>query len=265
MTEAGTNSASMPAAPGMNSIDFTVEAIPNEVHPAGWEVERGQNAWLAFFWPAMISVAGGALCYWAAGVTLGLFLGGLMVVALITSPLLAGEDTWLGRGLAWGGAVHGVAAIWLVASVRVELDLGIWAACYLVLATMAAAIAAITVLMRSLRFGRVLSGAIVTVAAVAWLTWPIWLAPVMHGQRGIRMAAWLIPANPAFAVNGVVRESMGVWTEQAIAYHLTSLNDEVPYALPERVVACLLLHAAIGGAGIGLVAALGKLTRKGKP
>src|SRR5690242_7867930 len=117
---------------GMNQLDFMVEAIPNEVHPG--VAPRGQNPWLAFIWPLIASLAGGVLCNWAAGMTLGLFIGGLAVVTLITAPLVAAEETWLGRALAWGGAVHGVAGVWFYAAVKADLDLSLWASCYLVLA-----------------------------------------------------------------------------------------------------------------------------------
>src|SRR5947209_14192034 len=86
----------MPAEPhNMHAPDCLVESIPNVVH--GAPRARSQNPWLAPLIPLLVSVAGTAICYRTVGVTLGLFLGGLFIAALITAPLVAAEDMWLGR------------------------------------------------------------------------------------------------------------------------------------------------------------------------
>ena len=97
------------------------------------------------------------------------------------------------------------------------------------------------------------SGAVVTVLAVAWLTWPIWLSPALHGRAGEQMVNLLVPANPVFAVNGVLRERLGYWAEQSLAYRFTSLSDDVSYGVPESVLACVLLHGGIGAGCVALV------------
>src|SRR5205085_5515097 len=55
-----------------------------------------------------------------------------------------------------------------------------------------------------------------------------------------------VPAHPVFATNGVLRERLGYWAEQGIAYHLTNLNDDISYTIPDNVLACVLVHAAVG-------------------
>src|SRR5947209_14383590 len=69
-----------PSPTGMREMDFLVESVPNLVHPSA--PARGQNPWFGLLWPLLISGAGGMLCLWAAGFTLGLFLGGVLVAAI---------------------------------------------------------------------------------------------------------------------------------------------------------------------------------------
>jgi hypothetical protein len=244
------------AAAGMNAPDFLVESIPNELHPG--QAGCAQNPWLALVFPVLLPVGAGAACYWAAGATLGLFLGGLLMAAILTGPLVAAERTWLGRALAWATVVHGIAGVWLYAAIRTELDLGLWAACYLTLNALVLAIGGVAALLRGLRIGPTGSGAIATVLALAWMLWPVWLSPALRGARGERMVAWLVPAHPIFAANAVLRPALGYWAEQGIVYHYTSLSDDVNYPLPDGVLWCVLVHAGIGAMCVGVAATTGR-------
>ena len=94
---------------GMNEPDFLVEAIPNSLH--GVKKRAAQNPWIALVFPFVISMFIGVICFRAAGVSLGLFLGGLLLTGLITGPLAAAEQTWLGAVLAMAAIVHGLAAV----------------------------------------------------------------------------------------------------------------------------------------------------------
>ena len=238
---------------GMNEPDFLVESIPNIVHGESLVPPRPQNPWLAPVVPLILSITAGLLCFWTAGMSLGLFLGGFVLVGLLTAPLIAPEQTWLGRALVIAAIVHGIAGIWLFAMLRSNEGLGPWAACYLALAAWSIALGALTVLLRQvLRIGRVGSGAIVSLLALAWLTWPIWLSPALHGESGNRIVAWLVPAHPIFAMNTVLRERFGVWAEQGIAYNLTNLGDDITYSLPVNILRCVLIHAGIGMACVGI-------------
>jgi hypothetical protein len=239
----------------MNAPDYLVESVPNELHPA-LDRRAIQNPWLAPIFPLLLSLAAGALCYWAAdGATLGLFLGGLFLAMILAGPIIAAERTWLGRALAAAGVIHGIAGVWLYAALQSELDLGLWAACYLVLDALVLAAGGVAVMLRRLGAGAIGAGAIVTVLGTAWMLWPIWLSPALHGATGEQIVAWLVPAHPIFAANGVLRTTLGYWAEQGIAYHYTSLSDDVTYAVPDSVLACVLAHGAVGvvGAGVGLV------------
>ena len=231
----------------MSEPDFPIESIPNPLHGppcAPHALPREQNPWLAPILPFAISLAGGILCLRAAGPTLGLFLSGLLLVAFITGPLIVAEKTWLGRALCVFGIIHGVAIVWLYAALKIELDPSLLAACYLTLASFVLALAGLTAFLHPLGVG---AGAMTTLLATAWLTWPIWLSPALHGARGEHLVAWLLPANPIFAANGMLRlqEGMGIWNERSLAYNLTTLQDEVLYSLPTSVLPCVLLHVGI--------------------
>jgi hypothetical protein len=231
----------------MNAPDYLVETIPHVVHPIG---PTAPNPWLAPILPLLLSVAAGVLCYRAAGLTLGLFLGGLIAVVLLAGPLLAAEDTWLGRALVAAGVIHGIASVWLYAAIKLDMDIGLWAACYLALCAMVVAAGGLTAMLRRIGVGHIGAGAIVTVLGLAWMLWPVWLSPALHGPRGERIVAWLVPAHPLFAVNGVLLRTLGYWTDQAgIAYHYTSLSDDLAYAVPESVLMCVLLHGCVGTLG----------------
>lgn len=239
-----------PPSSGMNAPDFLVESIPNTLH--GPAPARAARRWLALIAPLILSTAAGLLCYQSAGVSLALFLGGLILTALMAGPLMAAESTWLGRALAAIGISHGVPAVWLFATLNADLNLGLWAASYIVLISMVFAIAGLSVLLRTLRVGPIAAGAIVTTVSIAWLMWPLWLSPALHGPRGDRIVAWLVPAHPIFAINGVLRVPLGYWAEQAIAYNLTNLGDDIAYGIPDSVLPCALLHIALGAASVAI-------------
>jgi hypothetical protein len=94
------------------------------------------------------------------------------------------------------------------------------------------------------------SAALTVIVALAWLTWPIWLSRAFDGDAS---AGWVDKAaavHPALSIN---IPNLGVWSEQAIAYHLTDLNQNVPYSPPKTVWGAVLLHGAIAVVLLGLV------------
>ena len=235
----------------MNDPDYIIESIPNDLHAV--KPQAAQNPWLAPIFPLILSTLIGLLCHRAAGPTLGLFLGGLLLIAVITGPIIAAEQTWLGRLLAMAGIVHGIAGVWFYAVIRADLDPALWAASYLTLASLVIAIGAFTALLRStFRPGPTGGGAIATPLATAWLTWPIWLSPALHGANGGRIASWLVPAHPVFAINSVLGPKLGYWAEQGVAYNLTNLGDDIGYSLPNGILWCILLHLGFAFACIAI-------------
>jgi hypothetical protein len=228
--------------------DYFIESIPNEFHGTRERPRRrwAWRVWLAPVAPLILGAAGAGVCYAAGGTSLGLFLGGLFWAAVLSGPLVAGEDSWLGKVLAGLGLACGIAAVWLYGATKIDLPLGALLASCAALAAMVFALGGLAALLRRLRRGGVGAGAIVTVLALAWLLWPIWLSAALYGPRGERVAAVVVPAHPVFAVNAVLRERLGYWVEQATAYHYTSLSDDVSYSLPDGVGPCVVLHAGIG-------------------
>jgi hypothetical protein len=52
------------------------------------------------------------------------------------------------------------------------------------------------------------------------------------------------------AINGLVYRPFGSWIEQSVAYHLTELNQSVPYTFPATVWPTVAWHLAVGALGI---------------
>lgn len=243
----------------MNEPDYIVESIPNVVHSA--KPQAAQNPWLAMIVPFVLSTSIGVLCYRAAGVSLGLFLGGLLLNLLITGPIVAAETTWLGRFLAMAGIVHGVAGVWFYAVIHADFDLGIWAVSYLTLACTVVAVGTFATLLNAFGIGPVGSGAVTAFLTIAWLTWPIWLSPALHGSSGATIAHWLVPAHPVFAVNSVLGPKMGYWSEQGIIYNFTNLGDDIGYSLPDGVLACMGLHLGWAVVCFGIIWLIERIRR----
>jgi hypothetical protein len=153
-----------------------------------------------------------------------------------------------------------VAGVWLYAALKADLDLGLWASCYLVLAALGIAIVGGVGMLRAIGVGRTVAGFVVTLLTLVWLTWPVWLSPKLGGRGGEQIASWLVPASPVFAVNSVVRETMGVWAEHSIAYNV-SIMSEVAYGMPESVVRCLVVHLGMGVLGVGVGVLAGRRRR----
>src|SRR5438876_1142672 len=69
-----------------------------------------------------------------------------------------------------------------------------------------------------------ISPAVVVILCLAWLSWPIWLAPALRGRASAeRIVAVLVAANPIFAIQGALLRSFPVpWAQYRIAYRLTN-------------------------------------------
>jgi hypothetical protein len=185
--------------------------------------------------PLLLGLVAAGLCYLAAGRSPGFYLGSVAMIALIVPPIASMHDRPLDALIAAGCVIDGIALAWIVAAITTSVTAGQWFAAYFVLLAFGAALCAISLLIRG-----AVGAAIVTVIALLWLSWPIWLSPRISGG----VAAWLTPAHPLLAINHVFRE-MGVWTEQRVMYQLTALGQDVPYRMPASVVSCVALHAAI--------------------
>ncbi len=92
--------------------------------------------------------------------------------------------------------------------------------------------------------------AILTLAAIGWLLWPIWLAPQLVTWQAT-VPAWMTKLHPIFAINAVAMER-GIWTEMPVPYRLTPLGQDLAYALPDSPWPAVVAHGLIGLAGVGV-------------
>lgn len=195
--------------------------------------------------PFLISFAAAIWCRSATGPTLGLFLGGLLLATLITPPLALG-DTPARPALGALGVLLGTALVWAFSMSAADVSAGELCRCGLVLAAYLIALAGLANLFASARIPDSPAAGLTVLLGLLWLTWPVWLSPLLTQS----LADWLVPANPVFAINSVLKH-LGAWDRAPIAYRsLTVLNQDIPYRLPGSIAAAFFVHGMIGaGAG----------------
>jgi hypothetical protein len=183
----------------------------------------------------------------AARLSLGLVWGGLFAAAILIPPLLsvAGEST--SRLGIFVAGVAGVSLVWLSLIGPSRATFGQWVMLVALLTSLLTLLAGLVMSLRSFQVAPALAAAIVTTFAILWLTWPIWLSTYL----GSGESRWLVALHPPLAANGLLTFTVP-WTEQAIAYQLTVLNQDVPIRLPTNPIACILVHAMSGAALIVL-------------
>ena len=190
-----------------------------------------------------IALALAVVGYLATGPTLGLFFGGLVVVTLLAGPMVLCERAFWRQALVASAVNDAVALAWLVALPRSGTSLWQFVQCYLVLASFTFALWGLAGALRAIRMSDVPAAALTVTFAMLWLTWPVWLARALTPT----LVDWLVPAHPPLALNAVLKH-LGIWTEQAIAYrHLTNLGQDVPYQLPDGILATVFAHVIAGG------------------
>jgi hypothetical protein len=178
-----------------------------------------------------LGIASAFASYLASGATLGLLVGSVAFAALITPPLALAVSQRSWRALIGPAIVAGNLVVWMFSFSIVDCI-----QCGLVLMAFVCALIAIVQALLMLRSGT-LAIALTTLIALAWLSFPIWL-------RSDRTAS-LVAFHPIFAMNSV-STLLGVWTQQPILYRLTTLGQDVPYALPTSIWPCVILHGVIG-------------------
>jgi hypothetical protein len=192
-----------------------------------------------------LAIVSALICYFAAGAPLGLFFAGVASAAILLPYLCLINERLSQRVLIAGAFVAGNAIVWLLAIGSITILQ--WLACSLVLAGFALALLGMLSILIKLIRSPIAAAAIVVTLALAWLTWPIWLSPHLHGADSENFVSWLVWLHPLFAINGAL-PNLGTWTHQPIMYHLTNLGQDVPYTLPQSVWPCVALHGLIGTA-----------------
>src|SRR5258706_1593129 len=218
----------------------TMSASTTGVSP----VTRPGRPWYALGFSFLLSLV---FSLWFASVigrNLGLFFAGLVLVSILAPLLVVSEDALLRRVSLLIGIVAAIAVVWLSCVFNDSITLREWSRATLVLLIYAFAIAGLAVLLQRIR----IPPAAVVILSLAWLSWPIWLAPALGRRESAeRIVGVLVAANPTFAMQGALFQSFPVpWAQYRIAYQLTNIGDDIPYEMPTSVFWCVLLHGLIG-------------------
>ena len=210
--------------------------------------------------PLALSVLAAIALPWAAGWTLGVFVGGLLLLTVLTPPAVLANDGGRARTTALAATFLPFAIVWMVMPWRTETHPSESLVCVLVLLSYGAAVGGLSVGLRGIRLSATVSAALAVVIALAWLTWPIWLSPTWNGEASAGWVDTLVSVHPGLAIN---LPHLGQWVEQSVAYHLTDLNQNVPYAPPQSVWPCVVCHAMAGAVGFGFAGVVRR--RRGAP
>ena len=82
-------------------------------------------------------------------------------------------------------------------------------------------------------------------ALMAWLTWPIWMAPHWTNPAAAPWLDAMLPYQPLLAINAPAI-ALGPWSHQPIAYrYLLNLGQDVPYALPSSAWPAIFAHTVL--------------------
>ena len=88
--------------------------------------------------PFVLCAIATGLCFAAAGMSLGFYLGPIVLIGLMLPPLVAGERDHLAALIITAAAVDAVGLAWLIAAFGPQSTLFQWLACYLTLVAFAA-------------------------------------------------------------------------------------------------------------------------------
>lgn len=212
-------------------------------------------------WPSIILGSICSLILWfGVGNSLGLWLGGFAIVAILLPPMSVRRERWIHRVFDAGAVVDCVVVIWLLAVIAARASIGAWFQNAIALYAFSLAGFGIVLLLVALRAPALLASMIVTMATLAWLAAPVWMSPWMNGA----IAGVLSDFHPLLAVNGQVTH-LGIWLEQPIVYRHTVLGQDVPYSLPPNVWWCAGAHVAVGTVAILLACAVNRLASRNAP
>jgi hypothetical protein len=178
----------------------------------------------------LLSCVVGIICYLVAGNSLDQFLASIFFGSILMPPFsaIAGQSP--------GGWLHliaitlGTSCCWFMPLHQQMISPGQLVMCLVVLISLLALLMTTVQALMRLKVQPVAASAIVTIAILAWLTWPIWLSPSLAGSQ----LRWSVMFQPIFAINHIL-SNLGIWTEQQVAYNLTSLGQDVQYQLPTSV------------------------------
>jgi hypothetical protein len=204
--------------------------------------------------PALIlSVLSTVAFYVALGPTTGFFFGAVVLATLLTPPLALADASPVRQLIVASAVADGIALACVVALADPSVALADWLRFYVLLLAYVTALWGLAALLVRLRVAPLFASALVTVAALAWLAWPIWLSPWLAGRP--RLVGALTTCHPLLALDGALRHLGPPWSERHLMYNFLSvLNQDVPYELPRAVWPAVALHAGIGVAALAVTA-----------
>ncbi|HEV8603818.1 MAG TPA: hypothetical protein VGQ99_00545 [Tepidisphaeraceae bacterium] len=213
-------------------------------------VTRPGRPWYIFGSSFLLSLAFSLYFAFTIGRNLGLFFGGLVLASILAPMLTVAEEGLPNRASILAGIITAIALVWLTCIFNDTITLWEWSRATLVLLFYTLAISALAALLAKVR----IPPAAVVILSLAWLSWPVWLAPALHGQSSQRTVAALVVGNPTFAIQGALSRSFPVpWPQHRIAYRLTNIGDDIPYQMPTSILPSILGHGL--PAAIALLAA----------
>jgi hypothetical protein len=179
----------------------------------------------AFFLSALACLA----ALWAAGPTLGVLFAGFAIIAIVLPPLAShGRQPFAWIGMACASAIGAwLVWAWTGSHFGGEGDLAVAG---LTLLSFALACAGLAALVKRLGAPAALGG-LVTIVALAWLSWPIWLAHNLPESNGQQISDTLVAAHPLLTMNERLLDR-GVWTERPLTYRTTALGQDLAYSPP---------------------------------
>jgi hypothetical protein len=203
----------------------------------------------------LFSVAASAWCGWTAGPGLPLFFGAILLAALYVPAITLAEA----EGVRWVsplGAAIGIIATWWISLAFADVSFVELLRCAMICLVFVFALGGLSCVAARAGIAAAPAAAFVTLVGLLWLTWPVWLS---HGLTQGRVNV-LTAAHPLLAINGVLRH-LGAWDRATIAYQrLTVLNQDIPYALPRSVLACVFIHGLIGGGCFAICRSTGRVS-----
>jgi hypothetical protein len=176
---------------------------------------------------AALGVICGFACYLFAGNSLDLFIGSVFFTAIVVPYLSAIAGRLPDADYNLLGFGTGLALTWLTAVHAGAISAQQWFMCVLVAFSFAAMLMSGVCLLIRLRCLPLVAAAILTVIALLWLSWPVWLAESLVGSQ----LHYSTLFHPLFAINHIV-SNLGIWSEQQVAYNMTTLGQDAQYQLP---------------------------------
>ncbi len=195
--------------------------------------------------PFALGLVASVGCYLAAGATLGDYLGGVIMLALILPAVCAGRGNLLWAFVRGGAAIDGVGVGWLL-SLSGSITIAQWLCGYAILAAFGLALVGMVLALERVRIGGLGAAAITCIIGLLWLSWPVWLATALRSEHGTMLVRWLVPAHPLLALNHVIAQQ-GAWLEGQIIYPHVTLGQDIAYELPASILPCVAFHLLLAG------------------